>query len=146
MRVLVVQGPNLNLLGTREPEIYGSTTLAEVHDMIRGRAHELGLDIVECFQSNSEGAIIDRLHRRDFDVSIVNAGGLTHPSISLRDALTGISRPFIEVHISDPWQREPFRTVNVIHDVAFETIKGQGVAGYLVALDVIAERLATKRD
>jgi 3-dehydroquinate dehydratase-2 len=142
-RVLVVQGPNLNLLGTREPETYGHATLDQVHAMIRARAEELGLEIVDCFQSNHEGAIIDRLHRRDFDVSIVNAGGLTHTSVSLRDALTGIARPFIEVHISDPWQRDEFRKVNFIHDVAFETIKGQGVAGYLVALDVIAERLGS---
>lgn len=145
-RVLVIQGPNLDLLGTREPEIYGSTTLDEVHDMIRTRAQELGLEVVDCFQSNHEGAIIDRLHRRDFDVSIVNAGGLTHTSISLRDALTGIGRPFVEVHISDPWQRDEFRKVNFIHDVAFETIKGQGVAGYLMALDVVAERLSAPGD
>lgn len=140
-RVLVIQGPNLNLLGTREPEIYGHTTLDQVHDMIRARAAELGLTIVECFQSNYEGAIIDRLHRRDFDVSIINAGGLTHTSVSLRDALTGIGRPFVEVHISDPWQRDEFRKVNFIHDVAFETIAGRGVGGYLAALDVISERL-----
>jgi 3-dehydroquinate dehydratase-2 len=141
-RVLVIQGPNLNLLGTREPEIYGRTTLDEIHAAIRERAAELGLTVVDCFQSNHEGEIIDRLHRRDFDVSIVNAGGLTHTSVSLRDALTGIGRPFIEVHISDPWTRDAFRRVNFIHDVAFETIKGQGPGGYLVALQVIAERLA----
>jgi 3-dehydroquinate dehydratase-2 len=141
-RVLVLQGPNLDLLGTREPEIYGRTTLEELHEMIRVRAAELGLELVECFQSNHEGALIDRLHRRDFDVSIVNAAGLTHTSVSLRDALTGIGRPFIEVHLSDPWQRDAFRQVNFLHDVAFETIKGQGPNGYLVALDVVAQRLA----
>jgi 3-dehydroquinate dehydratase-2 len=141
-RVLVIQGPNLDLLGTREPEIYGRATLDEVHASIRGRAAELGLTIVDCFQSNHEGAIIDRLHRRDFDVAIVNAGGLTHTSVSLRDALTGVGRPFIEVHISDPWAREAFRQVNFIHDVAFETIAGKGTAGYLLALEVIADRLA----
>ncbi len=140
-RVLVVNGPNLNLLGTREPEIYGHTTLPQVDDMVRAHAAEVGLEVVDCFQSNHEGAIIDRLQRRDFDVTIINAGGLTHTSVSLRDALTGISRPFIEVHISDPWQRDAFRRVNFLHDVAFETIKGQGVQGYLVALDVVAERL-----
>ncbi len=140
-RVLVVNGPNLNLLGTREPEIYGHTTLQQVDDLVRAHAAELGLEVVDCFQSNHEGAIIDRLQRRDFDVTIINAGGLTHTSVSLRDALTGISRPFIEVHISDPWQRDAFRRVNFLHDVAFETIKGQGVQGYLLALDVVAERL-----
>jgi len=145
-RVLVLQGPNLNLLGTREPDIYGRTTLDEIHEMIRARALELGLDVVDCFQSNHEGALIDRLQRRDFDVSIVNAAGLTHTSVSLRDALTGIDRPFIEVHISDPWQRDAFRQVNFLHDVAFETIKGEGPNGYLTALEVIAERLAGPAD
>jgi 3-dehydroquinate dehydratase-2 len=146
IRVLVLQGPNLDLLGTREPEIYGRTTIDEIHAMVRARAVELGLEIVDCFQSNHEGALIDRLHRRDFDVSIVNAAGLTHTSVALRDALTGIARPFIEVHLSDPWQREAFRKVNFLHDVAFETIKGQGPQGYLLALDVVAQRLASPAD
>ena len=141
IRVLVLQGPNLNLLGTREPEIYGRTTLDEIHAMVRDRAGQLGLAIVDCFQSNHEGALIDRLHQRDFDVSIVNAAGLTHTSVALRDALTGIDRPFVEVHLSDPWQRDEFRRVNYLHDVAFATIKGHGPAGYIMALDVIAERL-----
>ena len=141
-RVLVLGGPNLDLLGTREPEIYGRTTLDEIHAMVRARATELGIEIVDCYQSNHEGDLIDRLHRRDFDVSIVNAAGLTHTSVSLRDALTGIGRPFIEVHLSDPWQRDDFRKVNFLHDVAFETIKGHGPEGYLMALQVIAERLA----
>ena len=104
-RVLVLQGPNLNLLGTREPEIYGRATLEEIHDGIRGRAAELGLD-VDTFQSNHEGALIDRLHERDFDAAVVNAGGLTHTSVALRDALLAIQRPFWEVHLSDPWQRD----------------------------------------
>ena len=119
-RVLVIHGPNLNLLGTREPEIYGRTTLAEVNDLVRAHAATLGLDVVDCFQSNHEGAIIDRIQARDYDVTVINAGGLTHTSVSLRDALTGVARPFIEVHISDPWQRDEFRKVNFIHDVAFE--------------------------
>jgi 3-dehydroquinate dehydratase-2 len=143
IRVLVLQGPNLNLLGTREPEIYGLTTLEEIHALIRDRAAQLGLLIVDCYQSNHEGALIDRLHRRDFDVSIVNAAGLTHTSVALRDALTGIGLPFIEVHLSDPWQRDAFRQVNFLHDVALETIKGQGPAGYLAALAVIVQRVGT---
>ena len=140
-RVLVLQGPNLDLLGTREPEIYGRATLDEIHALVRAKAVDLDLVIVDCFQSNHEGALIDRLHRRDFDVAIVNAAGLTHTSVSLRDALTGVNRPFIEVHLSDPWQREAFRQVNFLHDVAFETIKGHGPEGYVMALEVIAERL-----
>ena len=144
-RVLVIHGPNLNLLGTREPEIYGRTTLAEVNDLVRAHAATLGLDVVDCFQSNHEGAIIDRIQARDYDVTVINAGGLTHTSVSLRDALTGVARPFIEVHISDPWQRDEFRKVNFIHDVAFATIAGHGINGYLEALDLIATRLAGPR-
>ena len=138
-RVLVLQGPNLNLLGTREPEIYGHDTLEDVHREIAAHAGELGLE-VDFFQSNHEGALIDRLHERDFDASIVNAGGLTHTSVSLRDALIGIQRPFWEVHLSDPSTREPFRHVNFLHDVAVASIVGQGKRGYLLALDAIAER------
>ncbi|HTC85210.1 MAG TPA: type II 3-dehydroquinate dehydratase [Candidatus Acidoferrum sp.] len=138
-RVLVLQGPNLNLLGTREPEIYGRTTLHEIHDGIAARAVELGLE-VSFFQSNHEGALIDRLHQRDFDVVIVNAGGLTHTSVSLRDALLGVERPFIEVHLSDPSTREPFRKVNFLSDVALESIVGQGARGYHLALESIARR------
>ena len=138
-RVLVLQGPNLNLLGTREPEIYGRDTLDDIHAEIAVRADELDLD-VDFFQSNHEGALIDRLHRRDFDVAIVNAGGLTHTSVALRDALLAVQRPFIEVHLSDPATREPFRAVNFLHDVAVASIVGQGKRGYLLALEAIAER------
>jgi 3-dehydroquinate dehydratase-2 len=138
-RVLALQGPNLNLLGTREPEIYGSDTLDEIHDRMRGHASALGLDL-DTFQSNHEGRLIDRLHVRDFDVAIVNAGGLTHTSVALRDALLAVQRPFIEVHLSDPSTREPFRHVNFLSDVALESIVGQGPRGYLLALDAIARR------
>lgn len=142
--VLVLQGPNLNLVGTREPEIYGYDTLDEIHDGIRARARDLGLTI-DVYQSNHEGALIDRLHQRDFDVAIVNAGGLTHTSIALRDALLAIQRPFIEVHLSDPSRREPFRQVNYLHDVAIESIVGQGARGYHLALDAIATRFGGAR-
>src|SRR5664279_2420350 len=101
----------------REPEIYGHTTLAEIEEGLRKRSAELGLE-VDTFQSNHEGVLIDRLHQRDFDWSIVNAGGLTHTSVALRDALKGIGRPFVEVHLSDPGQREPFRRVNLLHDLS----------------------------
>lgn len=138
-RVLVLQGPNLNLLGSREPEIYGRETLEELHGRIRTRAAELGLD-VDLFQSNHEGALIDRLHVRDFDVAIVNAGGLTHTSVALRDALLGVGRPFVEVHLSDPSKRESFRAVNFLRDIALTSIVGQGGEGYLLALDAIARR------
>ena len=143
-RVLVLNGPNLNLLGTREPEIYGHTTLAQVEERLRTRAADLGLDI-DCFQSNHEGALIDRLHVRDFDWAIVNAAGLTHTSVSLRDALKGIGRPFVEVHISDPDRREPFRHVNYLADIAAERIVGQGVGGYDLALEYVADRTGPGR-
>ena len=139
-RVLVLQGPNLNLLGSREPEIYGHDTLDDIHAEIAARAAELDLAI-DFFQSNHEGALIDRLHQRDFDVAIVNAGGLTHTSVALRDALLGVERPFWEVHLSDPATREPFRAVNFLHDVAVASIVGQGKRGYFLALEAIAERL-----
>ena len=138
-RVLVLNGPNLNLLGTREPDIYGRTTLPEIEAGLRARGAELGLEI-DAFQSNHEGALIDRLHRRDFDWAIVNAGGLTHTSVSLRDALKGIDRPFVEVHLSEPNEREEFRRVNFLRDIAAHRIAGNGAAGYTLALEWIAAR------
>jgi 3-dehydroquinate dehydratase-2 len=142
--VLVLEGPNLNLVGTREPEIYGHETLDEIHAGIARRATELGLT-VDFFQSNHEGALIDRLHQRDFDIAIVNAGGLTHTSVSLRDALLAIQRPFIEVHLSDPATREPFRQVNFLHDIALTSFVGQGARGYHLALEAIAAREGAER-
>jgi 3-dehydroquinate dehydratase-2 len=136
-RILVLQGPNLDLLGTREPTIYGRETLDEIHRGIAGRAAELGLE-VDFFQSNHEGALIDRLHVRDFDASIVNAAGLTHTSVALRDALLGIDRPFVEVHLSDPSTREPFRHVNFLADIALASYVGQGPRGYHLALERLA--------
>lgn len=138
-RVLVLQGPNLNLLGTREPTIYGRETLDEIHAGLRETAARLGLDI-DTFQSNHEGALIDRLHLRDFDVAVVNAAGLTHTSVALRDALLAIQRPFVEVHLSDPSTREAFRHVNFLVDIAVTSIVGQGARGYHLALEEIARR------
>ncbi len=138
-RVLFLQGPNLNLVGTREPEIYGHDSLDDIHREIAARAAELGVDVA-FFQSNHEGALIDRLHERDFDAAIVNAGGLTHTSVALRDALLAVQRPFWEVHLSDPAMREPFRHVNFLHDVAVASFVGQGKRGYLLALEAVAER------
>jgi 3-dehydroquinate dehydratase II len=140
VRILVVDGPNLNLVGTREPSIYGSETLGEIHDRVRARAEELGAT-VDFYQSNHEGRIIDRLHERDFDGAVVNAGGLTHTSVALRDALLGVARPFVEVHLSDPAAREPFRQVNFLHDIAIASVVGQGPRGYVLALEAIVEHL-----
>ena len=140
-RVLVLQGPNLNLVGTREPELYGHQTLDEIHTGIGRRALDLGLEVI-FFQSNHEGELIDRLHEKDFDGAIVNAGGLTHTSVSLRDALLAVDRPFVEVHLTDPSTREQFRTVNFLHDVALESIVGQGARGYSIALERLARHFA----
>lgn len=145
IRVLVLQGPNLNLLGTREPEIYGFESLDEIHECIRTRATELELD-VEFLQSNHEGVLIDRLHRRDFDVAIVNAAGLTHTSVALRDALLAIQRPFVEVHLSDPDRRESFRRVNYLRDIAVTSIVGLGPLGYHRALELIADRYRVRTE
>ena len=142
-RVLVLQGPNLNLLGTREPEIYGRDSLDDIHAGIAARAGELGLDVA-FFQSNHEGALIDRLHERDFDAAIVNAGGLTHTSVSLRDALLAVGRPFVEVHLTDPSTREPFRKVNFLADIAIASIVGHGARGYNEALELLAQRFQRK--
>ena len=139
-QVLVLQGPNLNLIGTREPEIYGHETLEEIHSRIATHAAELELGVA-FFQSNHEGFLIDRLHARDFDIAIVNAGGLTHTSVALRDALLGVARPFVEVHLSDPSTREPFRSVNFLHDVALARVVGKGPSGYVEALDAIVGHL-----
>ena len=141
-RILVLQGPNLNMLGTREPELYGSETMDQIHAHVGRKAIELGLTVV-FFQSNHEGELIDRLHERDFDAAIVNAGGLTHTSVSLRDALLSIERPFIEVHLTDPSTREPFRSVNFLHDIALQSIVGHGAGGYLMALEALATRFGT---
>ena len=139
-RILVLEGPNLNLLGSREPELYGSETLDQVHTHISRRALELGLTVV-FFQSNHEGELIDRLHERDFDGALVNAGGLTHTSVSLRDALLAVGRPFVEVHLTDPSTREAFRSVNFISDIALQSIVGKGAPGYVEALDILSRHL-----
>jgi len=144
LRLLVLNGPNLDLLGEREPAIYGRETLAEINAGIAARAAELGI-AVDFFQSNHEGALIDRLHRRDFDAAIVNAAGLTHTSVSLRDALLAVERPFVEVHLSDPATREPFRRVNFLEDVAVARFVGLHARGYTLALEELARRWTAGR-
>ena len=141
LRVLVLNGPNLNLLGTREPAIYGRETLDEINAGIAARAAELDV-MITFFQSNHEGALIDRLHARDFDGAIVNAAGLTHTSVSLRDALLAVERPFVEVHLSDPLTREPFRRVNFLEDIAAARFVGLHARGYTLALEELARRWA----
>ena len=139
MNVLLLNGPNLNLLGEREPEIYGTTTLAQLESLVSERARELGIAL-RTFQSNHEGALVDRLHevRRWADGVIFNPGALTHYSYSLRDAIAATRLRVVEVHLSELEKREPWRRVSVIADVAAHRIVGKGVGGYLEALEWLA--------
>lgn len=142
MRLEVLNGPNLNLLGSREPEVYGGTTLAEVNEAITALAFELGVE-VEVFQSNHEGELIDRVHAAASNVDgfVVNAGGYTHSSVALRDALTGVGRPFVEVHVSNVHAREPFRHVSMLTDVALGSVVGFGADSYLLAVRGLVRHL-----
>ncbi len=134
-RLLLVNGPNLNLLGTREPEIYGSDTLADVEALVTATAAESGFD-VRAVQSNHEGVLIDAIHaaRDDCAGIVINPGGLTHTSVVLRDALSGVALPVAEVHISDVYVREEFRHHSYVRDVATVHVVGEGVAGYATAV------------
>ena len=134
--ILVLNGPNLNLLGTREPEIYGSESLDSIHQRLTASAKKAGVAL-EVFQSNQEGALIERVHAaRKQGVSwiIVNPGGLTHTSVALRDAFASVEIPFIEVHLSNIHSREPFRRHSYFSDLAVGTICGLGSRGYDLAL------------
>ena len=141
MRVLVVHGPNLNLLGQREPEVYGRDSLSDIDARLRRVAGELGLE-VESFQSNHEGALIDRIQaaRGNADALVVNLGGYTHTSIALRDALIASELPVIEVHLSNLYARESFRHRSLVADVALGQISGLGAIGYELALRALAVR------
>jgi 3-dehydroquinate dehydratase-2 len=133
--VLVVHGPNLNLLGTREPAIYGKTTLRDINQRLIGLGRELGLK-VETFQANGEGAIVDRIQeaRGKIDVLIINPAAYTHTSIAIRDAIGALDVPVIEVHLSNVYKREPFRHHSTIADVAEGRIMGFGAESYVLAL------------
>ena len=138
--VFVLNGPNLNLLGTREPEVYGRDTLDDIAAMLTARAGELGVE-VDIRQSNYEGHLIDWLHEAAASGAkavILNAGGYTHSSVALRDAVAAIAVPVIEVHLSDPLKREPFRHTNYLTDVCMRSITGLGAQGYILALDAAA--------
>ncbi len=138
-RILLVNGPNLNLLGTREPEVYGTATLDDVERIVVEAAAEAGFE-VRSLQSNHEGVLIDAIHaaRADCAAIVINPGGLTHTSVALRDALTGVALPFAEVHISDVYAREEFRHHSYLHDVAAVRVIGEGVQGYASAVRQLA--------
>ncbi|GGD89023.1 3-dehydroquinate dehydratase [Tsuneonella deserti] len=138
--VYVLNGPNLNLLGTREPEIYGSATLDDIAGMLENRGRELGLE-VDVRQSNHEGHLIDWLHEAQAEGAkavLLNAGAYTHTSIALLDAIKAISVPVIEVHLSDPMTREPFRHLSYVGMGAVDEVKGLGPRSYVVALEKAA--------
>jgi 3-dehydroquinate dehydratase-2 len=144
--VLVIHGPNLNLLGTREPGIYGQTTLAEIDDDLKKAGAALGAD-VETFQSNHEGAIIDRIQeaRRDAQALIINAGGYTHTSVAMRDALAAVGLPVIEVHLTNLAAREEFRHRSMLAPVCVGQITGLGAFGYRLALEAAVHVLEQRK-
>ena len=134
-RLLLINGPNLNLLGTREPERYGHRTLGQIEADLGQQAADLGLEL-DCFQSNHEGALVDRIQaaRGEVNFILINPGAFTHTSAALRDALLGVAIPFIEVHLSNVHAREPFRQHSYFSDIAVGQIVGLGAQGYTLAL------------
>ncbi len=142
LRILVIHGPNLNLLGTREPEVYGNTTLAEIDGNLAALAKELGCEL-RVFQSNHEGILIDRIQEAGSDVDgiLINPAGLTHSSVSLRDALAASQRPVVEVHLSNVFARETFRQHSYVSGVALGVISGFGAQSYQLGLQALVDHL-----
>jgi 3-dehydroquinate dehydratase-2 len=142
MRIAVLNGPNLNLLGQREPEVYGSTSLAEIEAMVRKAATPLGAEI-QWFQTNHEGALVEAVQglRGHAEGALINAAALTHSSLALRDALLAVRIPFVELHLSNIFAREPERRHSVIADLALGMVTGFGAQSYLLALQALIGRL-----
>lgn len=141
--ILLIHGPNLNLLGTREPDVYGATTLSEIECSTRLQV-ELAGGRFNHFQSNHEGALIDRIHAaktEKVDAILINPGGLTHTSITLRDALLSVAIPFVEIHLTNIYRREPFRHHSYLSDIASGIICGLGIHGYPAAVDFALKNL-----
>ena len=146
MNILLINGPNLNLLGTREPEIYGIKTLNDIEEDLIKVAKEKSINL-ECFQSNNEGEIVDKIQSSVSSIHgiLINAGALTHTSISIRDALIGSKIPFVELHISNIFSREEFRKESFLTDKAIGIISGFGITSYFLALDGIIEFLSSNK-
>ncbi len=136
-KILVVHGPNLHLLGQREPDIYGKTTLEEINKNINIQAKKIGFSI-NTYQSNQEGEIIDKITKDNYDLLIINPAAYTHTSIAIRDALTAIKQPVIEVHLSNIYKREDFRKKSLVSDIATGTISGFGENSYYLAIKAAA--------
>ena len=145
MNILLINGPNLNLLGTREPEIYGNKTLNDIEKELTEVAQEKDINL-ECFQSNHEGEIVDKIQSsvKSFQGILINAGAFTHTSISIRDALIGSKIPFVELHFSNIFSREDFRKESFLTDKAIGIISGFGISSYFLALDGIIKYLSSK--
>jgi 3-dehydroquinate dehydratase-2 len=141
-KILVIHGPNLNMLGKREPEIYGHQTLAEINDRLKTRASELGLHI-EMLQSNHEGEILDRIQQAEgaMDGILINPAAYTHTSIAIRDALAMLTIPVVEIHLSNIYKREAFRHQSLISGVVAAQVSGFGPYGYMMALEGLAEMI-----
>ena len=143
-QILVLNGPNLNMLGVRQPEIYGTTTLADIESSLRSLVNEADFEIdLVCVQSNHEGVLIDSVHKAgpNLVAIIINPGGLTHTSVALRDSLVGADTPVVEVHLSNIHAREPFRADSYIAPIAVGQIAGFGAAGYVMALRYVIDHL-----
>ena len=146
MKVLMINGPNLNMLGIREKSIYGSMSLKDIETSVKKKAEDLGIEVT-CFQSNHEGELIDKIHaamEKSINGIIINPGAYTHTSVALRDALLTVKIPFIEVHISNVASREAFRQINLFSDIAAGTITGLGPLGYELAVVAIRELYGKK--
>ncbi|AFZ46116.1 3-dehydroquinate dehydratase [Cyanobacterium stanieri PCC 7202] len=144
LKILVLHGPNLNLLGQREPEIYGSLTLKDVDNLLMEKGKSMGVEVV-CFQSNHEGAIVDFIHQAlgIYQGIVINAGAYTHTSVAIRDALAGVNLPTVEVHLSNIYRREEFRHHSYIAPISIGQISGFGVDSYLLGLQALVNHITS---